>query len=268
MIKIIFSDMDGTLLTSKNELPEGFDEMISLLKSRGVMFSPASGRQYFSLLKTFAKYADDFIFLGDNGTLVMQGGKEISSNPIEKSAVEKILKAAESLDKKILRVWCGKKNAYILKYQDTPEFEVELEKYYTRSVFVENWDEIDDTPIKFAFFDITGNAEENIYKKLEEFHGTQKVVLSSDFWVDVSAPDASKGAAVKEIQQIFNFKPEECAAFGDFMNDYEMLQAVGYSFAMANAYPEIKKIAKFETLSNDEGGVLAGIKKLIADSLI
>ena len=264
MIKIIFSDMDGTLLTSENKLPDGFDETISFLKSRGVIFSPASGRQYYSLLKTFSKYADDFLFLGDNGTLVMQGGKEIFSIPVEKSAVEKILKATADF-KNILRVWCGKKNAYILKSQDLPEYTKELEKYYTRTVAVESWNEIDDTPIKVAFFDGTGHAEENIYKKLAEFYDTQQVVLSSDYWVDISSPNASKGAAVKKIQQILNIKPEECAAFGDFMNDYEMLRAVEYSFAMANAYHEIKKIAKFETLSNDEGGVIVGIKKLFTD---
>jgi len=267
MIKIIFSDMDGTLLTSKNELPDDFEEIISMLKSRGVIFSPASGRQYFSLLKTFSKYADDFLFLGDNGTLVMQGGKEVFSIPVEKSAVEKVLQVTDSF-KNILRVWCGKKNAYILNYQNTPEYKVELEKYYTRTVAVENWNEIDDTPIKVAFFDGTGHSTENIYNHLAEFYDSQQVVLSSDYWVDVSAPNASKGAAVKKIQQIFNFKPEECAAFGDFMNDYEMLQAVGYSFAMENAYPEIKKVAKFETSSNDDFGVIAGIKKLIADGLI
>ena len=51
MIKIIFSDMDGTLLTDENKLPDGFDEMITELKRRGVIFAPASGRQYFSLLR-------------------------------------------------------------------------------------------------------------------------------------------------------------------------------------------------------------------------
>ena len=267
MIKIIFSDMDGTLLTGENKLPAGFDEIISLLKSRGVIFSPASGRQYYSLLKTFSKYADDFLFLGDNGTLVMQGGREIFSIPVENSVVERVLKATDSF-KNILRVWCGKKNAYILKSQNLPEYTVELEKYYTRTVAVDNWSEIDDTPIKVAFFDGTGHSKENIYNHLAEFHDTQQVVLSSDFWVDVSSKNASKGTAVKKIQQILNFKPEECAAFGDFMNDYEMLQAVGYSFAMENAYPEIKKVAKFETLSNDNFGVIAGIKKLISEGLI
>ena len=56
MIKIIFCDMDGTLLTSQNKLPEGFDEMMAELKNRNVIFAPASGRQFFSLIRSFEKY--------------------------------------------------------------------------------------------------------------------------------------------------------------------------------------------------------------------
>jgi hypothetical protein len=62
--------------------------------------------------------------------------------------------------------------------------------------------------------------------------------------------------------------PEECAAFGDYLNDCEMLQAVGYGFAMANAHPDLKKVAKFETLSNDMNGVLMGIRRLMVYRLI
>ncbi len=88
MIKIIFSDMDGTLLTSQNKLPDGFDETMSELKKRGVIFAPASGRQYFSLLKTFSKYVDEFLFLAENGTLVMHREIEIFSSPIDINSVE------------------------------------------------------------------------------------------------------------------------------------------------------------------------------------
>ena len=95
-----------------------------------------------------------------------------------------------------------------------------------------------------------------------------QVVLASSQWVDITSQGVSKGSAVKSIQRLWNIKPEECAAFGDFMNDYEMLQSVEYSFAMANAYPEVKKVAQFETLSNEDFGVIAGIKKLIDDGLI
>ena len=268
MIKIIFCDMDGTLLTSENKLPDNFDEVMTHLKSRGVIFAPSSGRQYFSLIKTFSKYVNEFLFLADNGTFSMYKGKEIFSSPLDLPTVKKILEVTEPLKEKILRVYSGKKNAYTLKEQNVPSYNQELEKYYTQNKVVENWNEIEDIPIKVSLFDITGQAEKNIYPHLTQFYDSLQVVLASDYWVDITAPNVNKGSAVKKIQQIWNIKPAECAAFGDFMNDYEMLKSVEYSFAMANAYPEIKKVAKFETLSNDEFGVIVGIKKLIDDGLI
>lgn len=267
MIKIVFSDMDGTLLTSENKLPAGFDETIAELKNRGVIFAPASGRQYFSLIRSFEKYRDEFLFVAENGTLVMHKGKEIFSSPIGFDAAKEVLAASEGFDH-ILRVYCGKKDAYILREQNTDEFHFELEKYYTHNGVVDSFDTLDDIPLKISFFDATGNVRENVYDKLAQFYDPLQVVLSSDYWVDVMSPSINKGEAVKNIQRVMNFKPEECAAFGDYLNDYEMLQAVGYSFAMANAHPDVKKVAKFETTSNDQAGVLVGIRRLIAYGLM
>ncbi len=267
MIKIIFSDMDGTLLTSENKLPEGFDEAMTELKRRNVLFAPASGRQYFSLLKSFEKYRDDFLFLGENGTLVMHKGKEIFSCPLDVEAAKKVLSATDGFEN-VLRVYCGKKDAYLRRDQDTPEFHAELDKYYTHNGVVDNFSEIRDVPLKLAFFDPTAHAKENIYDKISHFRDTLQVVLSSDYWVDVMNPNINKGAAIKNIQRVMNFAPEECAAFGDYLNDFEMLQAVGYGFAMANAHPDLKRIARFETESNDQAGVIVGIRRLIAYGLI
>lgn len=267
MIKIIFSDMDGTLLTSDNKLPAGFGEMMTELKRRGVIFAPASGRQYASLIRSFEAYRDDFLFVAENGTLVMYKGAEIFSSPIGFEAAHKLMAASENFDN-ILRVWCGKKDAYLRREQDTPEFYAELEKYYTHNGVVDSWSEIDDMPLKISFFDPTAHAKENIYDKLAAFQGSLQVVLSSDYWVDVMSPSINKGVAVENVQRVMNFRREECAAFGDYLNDYEMLQAVGYGFAMANAHPALKAVAKFETVTNDEAGVLVGIRRLIAYGLI
>ena len=267
MIKIFFSDMDGTLLTNDNELPAGFDGMITELSRRGVIFAPASGRQYFSLRRSFDKYRDDFLFLAENGTLVMYKGKEVCSSPLNVAATKEVLAASEGFEN-ILRVYCGKKDAYLRSDQNTPEFHAELEKYYTHNGVVENFSEIRDVPLKIAFFDPTAHAKENIYDKLAPFKSSLQVVLSSDYWVDVMSPSINKGEAVKNIQRIMNIRPDECAAFGDYLNDCEMLQAVGYSFAMANAHPDLKKFARFETLSNDKGGVIFGIRRLMVYGLI
>lgn len=267
MIKIIFSDMDGTLLTSENKLPKGFDEMITELCRRGVIFAPASGRQYFSLLRTFEEYRDEFLFLAENGTFVLRKGKEIFSSPLNVEATKKVLTASEGFEN-ILRVWCGKKDAYLRCEQNTPEFRAELEKYYTHNAVIDNFDEIRDVPLKLAFFDPTGNADKNIYTKLAPFREELQVVLSSDYWVDVMSPTINKGEAIKNVQRVMGIRPEECAAFGDYLNDCEMMQAVGFSFAMANAHPDLKKLSRFETVTNDEAGVLVGIRRLIAYGLI
>ena len=79
--------------------------------------------------------------------------------------------------------------------------------------------------------------------------------------------DINKGVAVQQVQQYLQIKPEECAAFGDYLNDAEMLEAVDYSFAMDNAHPDIKKLARFSTGSNAEAGVLRGIQRLMDKGL-
>ena len=267
MIKIVFSDMDGTLLTNENKLPADFDAIISELKSRNVLFAPASGRQYASLIKSFKKYRDEFLFVAEGGTFVVYRGEEIFSHPMEVETVKKILAVGATLGD-IMCVWCGKKDSYILRDFDKPEYTDDMDKYYTHRIAVNSWDEVDDTPIKVALYDKTGNAKENIYDKLAPFHDSLQVVQTIDWWVDVSSLGANKGEAIKNVQKALNIKPEECAAFGDYLNDCEMLQSVEYSFAMANAHPDLKKFAKYETTSNDEGGVIAGIRRLMADGLI
>ena len=259
--------MDGTLLTSENKLPEGFVEMMAELKRRNVIFAPASGRQIFSLMRSFKEYVDEFLFLAENGTLVTYRGEEIFSRSLGVENALNVLAATKDFEN-ILRVYCGKKDAYILREQNTPEFNAELEKYYTHNGIVDSFDEIDDEPLKVALFDPTGNSKKNIYDKLAQFYDSLQVVLSSDYWVDVMSPNISKGEAVKNVQRVMNFKPEECAAFGDYLNDFEMLQAVGYGFAMANAHPDLKKFSKFETTSNDQACVIVGIRQLIAYGLI
>ena len=79
MIKLIMSDMDGTLLDTNGNVPAGFDNIIKELSKRNVIFAPASGRQYFSLLDSFKGYEDKFLFLAENGTMVRYQGRELFS---------------------------------------------------------------------------------------------------------------------------------------------------------------------------------------------
>lgn len=81
--------------------------------------------------------------------------------------------------------------------------------------------------------------------------------------MDISHPNANKGFALKIVQESLGISKEETMAFGDFNNDLEMLSEASFSFAMKNAHPNVKKVAKFETGSNDDEGVESVLEKLI-----
>ena len=91
MIKMVCSDLDGTLLQYGKKLIEGeiFDELRAL-HDRGILFCPASGRQYTSLRKLFAPVADDCIYLCENGAVVYRGGKVIAKTPMPRALAEEI----------------------------------------------------------------------------------------------------------------------------------------------------------------------------------
>lgn len=81
--------------------------------------------------------------------------------------------------------------------------------------------------------------------------------------MDCMAPGVNKGVAVKLLQESLGILPEETIAFGDQMNDIEMLEAVYYSFAIGNARPEVKNVARFEADTNVNDGVLKVLKLLL-----
>ena len=97
MIKLIACDMDGTLLDSQKRLPPELPEVIAQLREKGVIFCVASGRQYASLRRDFEAYADDLLFLCENGALVMQRDKRVLIDPVDASFITRIVTATRAL---------------------------------------------------------------------------------------------------------------------------------------------------------------------------
>ncbi|GLT13601.1 Cof-type HAD-IIB family hydrolase [Vibrio algivorus] len=259
-IKFIASDMDGTLLDENSQLDPKFYEMYEKLEANGIMFAAASGRQYYSLVETFAPLKDHMYFIAENGTLVMHKEQELYSCIIERSEIEVIVQAARSIDGAHL-VLCGKRSAYI-ETQD-PQALKEFAKYYHRRESVEDVLTVDDDFIKVAICHFDG-TEELVFPTIDKHFGeTHQVVVSGKIWLDVMNAEASKGAAIKHLQNTLGFTYEQTMSFGDYFNDVEMLKESYYSYAMKNAHPEVKKLARFIAPSNQEAGVLKVINQLL-----
>ena len=82
--------------------------------------------------------------------------------------------------------------------------------------------------------------------------------------MDLYSQGVSSGVAARQIQARLGLTPDECAAFGDYGNDLELMDAVTYSFAMENAIPAVKERARALAPSNREGGVIAICERILA----
>lgn len=261
-IKIIISDMDGTLLNSNHEINNEFWDIYKKLKEKKILFCAASGRQYFNLLELFSEIRDDIIFVAENGTYVVYQNKELYSNCLDSFHVKYCLEKLNKI-KNIGIILCGKDKAYI--ENSSSVFIEQVEKYYKKYEIVNSLKDIveKNTPlIKIAVYDFE-NSEKNCYPYFSDDIDKFKVVVSGKNWLDIMNITSDKGDAINRILEKINIKKEEAVAFGDYLNDLELLQNVEHSFAMSNAHPEIKKIAKYICKSNNENGVVEAIKNII-----
>ena len=115
------------------------------------------------------------------------------------------------------------------------------------------------TPLPFhnANFRNYENASETLtYPALRHFSIRANVVLSGPDWVDIMDLNVSKGNALSFIQEKLGIAKEETMTFGDYLNDVSLLENSACSYAMANAHPDLKKIAAAIAPGNDEGGVM------------
>jgi len=97
-----------------------------------------------------------------------------------------------------------------------------------------------------------------VQKELELFDDLELAVSTSGY-IEVTQKDAQKGKALEHLCKYLGIHMEEVMAIGDNVNDHSMLVRAGYPVAMGNANEEIKKIAKYVTVSNDEDGVAKAI---------
>ncbi len=256
-IKFIATDMDGTLLDKDGCLPPDFFDVFQQLEQKEIMFAAASGRQYYSLLQTFSSVKNRMMFIAENGTLVMHQGKELYSCTIDIDSIHRIIKEARLIEGAHI-VLCGKKSAYI--ETQVPEALNEIKKYYHRCDFVKDLLEVEDEFIKIAICHFDG-SQEFVYPAINaKFNVDHKVVVSAKVWLDIMNIDASKGDAIKYLQDTLKFSVEQTMSFGDYFNDIEMLQASFHSYAVENAHEKVKAYARFSAPSNLEHGVLKVIR--------
>lgn len=260
MIKLIVSDIDGTLLEDGgHELnPELFDVIVKL-RDRGIQFAAASGRQWGSIDSVFEPIKDRIFYLSDNGAYVGCAARNLMLYTIDRDLVMDMVRdiRAEGLTVML----SGPDVVYLDDYDDE-FYDWLVNGYKFRVKRVDDITKVDDRFIKVSAY--RKSDVEPATKGLREKYGDKmKITISGDMWMDCMALGVNKGKAVKLLQEGLCISPKETMVFGDQLNDLEMLQQAYYSFAIGNARPEIKKAARFEADTNVRDGVLKILRLLL-----
>lgn len=263
MIKLIASDLDGTLLLPDGSLPEEIFGLIQTLQSRGILFTVASGRQYESLKQLFAPAADNVLFIAENGALIFYKGMRIFGETLPSARLSGVLDIVRQ-EQNAYPLLCCADYAYV--EDDYPPFIAECSKYYPHLKHVERLENAPETDAvcKIAVFDEHGAAA-NSGRKLPEKLPDFRVIVSGNVWSDISMPETNKGKALLFAQKYFRLKQDECMAFGDYMNDLELLLACGHRFVPENGFPVLKERIGKVIPSNAEKGVIRKIKEILGE---
>ena len=259
-IRLVAVDMDGTLLNSDHEVGAGFWELYERLQQAQIVFVAASGRQRDSIRAKLAPIAAQLTVIAENGALGVHEGQQFVETVLPQGAVSQVLAAiAGSAD--VHPVLCSADHAYVSAAQTG--FHPVMEEYYDSHQTVERLDEVEAKFLKVALHHDL-DSEHYIYPLVKHLAPALEVKVSSQYWVDLSHPDANKGYALRELQALLGIGREATLAIGDYNNDLEMLACADYSYAMANAHPNVRRAARYTTGSNDEGGVESVLRAVLA----
>ena len=288
MIKLIASDMDGTLLNHNHKIPKENVKLINFAKNQGIEFVVATGRAYYEALPALNEENINCDVISFNGGIVYdKNGNIISITPMLPKDLYYTIEILKSFD---ISYQLYTKNTIYTKSIETDinayidlirsngydpdvehlraEAQEKLEMGYITEV--ENIEfylnEKENPPIKIIAISNDISKLENAAKLLSE-NTNISVTSSGANNIEIMHKDATKGEALKEIAKIYGINLENTVAIGDNLNDQAMLDIVGYSVAMKNGNTILKEQAKYVTeKTNSEGGVADTIFKLIEEN--
>lgn len=259
MIRLIATDLDGTLLDDHKNIHPSYWDIHEQLSQQGVLFIAASGRQYFKLQEQFHRVENDIIFLAENGTYVIYKGEEIMVNELPLANARHFIEKGRGVPDTDV-ILCGKTSAYVESRYEP--FLKDASNYYRKLQIVDDLTRVDDTILKVTLWDHK-NAEFNAYPHFKEYEDDFKIAVAGDVWLDITHKTASKGTAIEKVQKKFGISQQDTLIFGDYLNDLDMMGVGYHSYAMKNAHPKILEISRFTTrFDNNNNGVVETIKEL------
>ncbi len=237
MIRLVLSDLDGTLLpyNSTGTLGEDTFALIRGLAARGVLFCPASGRQYASLRRLFAPVAEHCAFLCENGAAVFYKEKLLAKTPMPRPLAEAIAwDMWQNSDGRGEVMLSGQNMAYLMSHGRGMADRIAF--IGNRHTFITDPSDIPEAVTKVSLYVREGIAP-YVARFVPKWQAANAAVAGPK-WIDTTL--ANKGTGLRALCAALGFAPGEVMAFGDNYNDVAMLDIAGTPYIMDGAVPALR----------------------------
>ena len=258
-MKIAACDFDGTLFRD-GVVSEADLEAIADWRRSGNAFGIVTGRGRNTLLRDVKRFSIPYDFLiCNNGAMICDGAECVGFSAMPRDVVLDAIERVRTLPE-VYTVISARSGAFYEK-NSSAEAVRNFNMYCARCTEVPDLAEFaSHEPICKVALCCAGRAEQVLMPAFADFAGRAQLALSGTDWVDLMRTGVSKGGALEELCGTLGITTADCMAFGDYLNDIELLRTAGESYAMANAHEQLAALAKYRCPSNDEDGVCRTIR--------
>ncbi len=262
MIRLLLSDVDGTLVGKDKTLADGTVQAVHALHDAGIHFAVTSGRPPRGMAMLVEPLALEAPLAGFNGGLVVEPDMDVlEEHVIEDHLVSPAIRLLEASG---LYVWAYRGNDWYVRDPDRPRVDRESHTLQFEPTVIHDFDALGPGVAKLVGvsedLDAVATAQRSITDELGEH---VSAATSQPYYLDITHPLANKGAVVAFLSELYDIPPQDIATIGDGRNDVLMFGRSGLSIAMGNAHEDVQRAARHVTTTNDEDGFANAVERFV-----
>jgi Cof subfamily protein (haloacid dehalogenase superfamily) len=261
-IELVLADVDGTLVTSEKQLTPRAVEAVRKLHEAGIRFAVTSGRPPRGMEMLVQPLEIQLPIAAFNGGLYAHPDMSVIES--RTLSPELVPSALELIERHGLDAWLYRGSEWLVRDAKAPHIRKEADTVRFEPTVVAGFEGITDEIAK-----IVGVSDEHDRVAQAEsaarsqFGDEVSAARSQPYYLDVTHPEANKGAVARWLSHELGVAEERIATLGDQPNDVLMFSRSGLSIAMGNASREVQRAARRVTASNDEDGFALAIEKYV-----
>lgn len=253
-IKIIFTDLDNTLLKTDKSISNYSIDIINKCKTQGILFGIATARSEREA-HPYIKMINPEIIISNGGAIVRFKDKIIYESMISKEITNSLLNDCIQC-KFISDITLETRDSYYWNYKDKSS----LSNEYMHAVYNDFKNPLNQPTYKFT---VKVSSVDSAIKIVEKYNQLNMLLFSNEAWVRFANKHAAKECAIDAISKYLKIGRNHIAAFGDDYNDIKMIKYCNVGVTVDNAIDEVKKAANHICGSNDDDGVADFIEKFV-----